>query len=86
MNGSPSSCPASTEVPGARDFSNADLEELTLRISGVVVGADGDAPIYRCQATTLLEVSIPVIEGVMCSGDRSNARRLCSRAIYPYWR
>jgi hypothetical protein len=27
-----------------------------------------------------------ILEGVVCSGDRSKGRRLCSRAIYPYWR
>ena len=26
------------------------------------------------------------LEGVVCSGDRSNGRWFCPRAIYPYWR
>ena len=27
-----------------------------------------------------------MLEGVVCSGDLSNGRRFCSRAIYPWWR
>jgi hypothetical protein len=27
-----------------------------------------------------------ILEGVACSGERSNARRFCPRAIYPFWR
>ena len=27
-----------------------------------------------------------VLEGIVCSGDRSPGRRFCPRAIYPYWR
>jgi hypothetical protein len=27
-----------------------------------------------------------ILEGVVCSGERSNCRYFCPRAIYPYWR
>ena len=27
-----------------------------------------------------------ILEGIVCSGDRSFSRRFCPRAIYPYWR
>ena len=27
-----------------------------------------------------------MLEGVVCSGDRSSGRRFCCRAIYPWWR
>jgi hypothetical protein len=27
-----------------------------------------------------------ILEGVMCSGERSTGRHLCPRAIYPWWR
>jgi hypothetical protein len=27
-----------------------------------------------------------ILDGIVCTGDRSKGRRFCTRAIYPYWR
>jgi hypothetical protein len=52
--------PAAREAAPRREVSAADLGALTRRVSNVVTGVDDNAPVYRCQATTMVEASVPV--------------------------
>ncbi len=68
------------EVPATLDRSDTDFEELARRVSGVSAGVENGVPVYRCQATALLEASVAVTRR---ESPRSYVEELYSSNVGP---